>query len=327
MTNPLPQQIEPMLPWASRVIPPEAGWAFEVKHDGFRALVFCDRERVRVQSRSLKVMTGFYPELQALKEVLGCRQVVLDGELVAYDEEGRPSFEKMQARAGMLEEEGIFRRLRRRRRPPVPISYQVFDLLYLDGRSVCHRPYRERRQLLLELGLRGDHWITPTHHEGPGAVELLAATRAAGLEGLVAKRLDSLYRPGQRSDDWLKIKNWCRQEFVIGGWREDREQGAGGWLGCLLLGYYHQGQLLYAGGVELGFSESALDILAQVLPTLPQSSSPFAQRQPRRPFQSLQPWLVAEVQFLGWSGQGAVRQAAFKGFVLDRDPRQVGREE
>jgi len=317
-----------MLPMASRELPGQAErWAFEIKHDGFRAIVFCGPDRVRIQSRNLRQMTSFYPELQELARVIGARQVVLDGELIAY-EEGRPSFEALQKRAGMLEEEGFFLKLRRRRRArqAVPVAYHIFDLLYLDGQSVCHLPYRERRQLLLSLALQGSHWLTPSNHEGPGAAELLAATRAAGLEGLVAKRLDSPYLLGERSDNWLKIKNWCRQELVVGGWREDREEGAGGWLGALLLGYYDNGQLLYAGGVEAGFTSEAVEILAELLPGLSRPDCPFAGRTSKRKARYVEPLLVVEVQFIGWSTQGSIRHAAFKGFVLDRPPSAVRRE-
>lgn len=319
-----------MLPTQARQLPsPAERWAFEVKHDGFRALLFCEPERVRVQSRNLRQMTMFYPELQELARIVGGRHAVLDGELVAYDEQGRPCFESMQKRAGMHEDEGLFLRLRRRRPSQlrVPVAYQIFDLLYLDGQSVCHLPYRERRERLLSLGLHGPHWLTPSNHEGPGADELLQATRDAGLEGLVAKRLDSPYLPGERSDYWYKIKNWCRQEFVVGGWREDREEGAGGWLGALLLGYYENGQLLYAGGVEVGFTVEAVEALAEILPTLTRAECPFVGRTSKRRAHYLDPLLVVEVQFIGWSTKGSIKHAAFKGFVLDRPPAAVRREQ
>ncbi len=315
-----------MLPMAARQVPENAGrWAFEVKHDGFRALLFCEPERVRIQSRNLRQMTHFYPELQALARG---RSMLLDGELVAYDDEGRPSFEALQKRAGMHEDEGFFVRLRRRKgmRPRVPVAYQIFDLLYLDGRSLCHLPYHQRRQQLLALDLHGPHWLTPSNHEGEGAAELLQATREAGLEGLVAKRLDSPYLPGERSDNWFKIKNWCRQEFVVGGWREDREAGAGGWLGSLLLGYYEEGQLLYAGGVEVGYTPEAVEALAELLPALETSECPFVGRTSKRRACYVQPLLVVEVQFIGWTTKGSIKHAAFKGFVLDRPPSAVSKE-
>lgn len=309
---------------AAKQVPENAGrWAFEVKHDGFRALLFCESERVRIQSRNLRPMTHFYPELQALARG---RSMLLDGELVAYDDEGRPSFEALQKRAGMHEDDGFFVKRRRGSRPAVPVAYQIFDLLYLDGLSLCHLPYRERRKQLLELALHGSHWQTPSNHEGEGAGELLQATREAGLEGLVAKRLDSPYLPGERSDHWFKIKNWCRQEFVVGGWREDREDGAAGWLGSLLLGYYDDGQLLYAGGVEVGYTPEAVDALAELLPALASPDCPFVGRTSKRRAHYVQPLLVVEVQFIGWTTKGSIKHAAFKGFVLDRPPSIVRRE-
>lgn len=318
--------IEPMLPFAGRSLPErEEEWAFEIKFDGFRAVITVDGGQVHVQSRNLRTMTPFYPELQALSAAVGGRRMVLDGELVAYDSDGRQSLERMQERAGIVADLRFFRRGNPGRASRVPIAYQVFDVLRLDGTCLCARPYLERRSILESLGLAGSHWDTPSVHRGAGAAQILAATRQAGLEGLVAKRLDSAYELGQRSPSWLKFKNWCRQELLVCGWRQD-EAGAGGWLGSLALGYYDGAELRYAGSVELGLRGELLEVLRELLPELAQEACPFLEPPARKPLRFLQPRLVVDVQFMDWTSTGRVRHAVLKGFVIDRDPSQVRRE-
>ncbi len=318
----LPAELSPMLPVAAREVPAEeSGWAYEVKFDGFRALAFCSDGQTRLQSRSLKSMTFFYPELAPLAAVIG-RSCLLDGEIVAFNEAGRPDFERMQTRTGFFPDES------RIRRPPglqYPICYQVFDLLYLDERSLLSLPYSARRARLEELGLLSEHWMVPSIHRGAGGQALLQASRAAGLEGLVAKRLDSAYFPGQRSDHWRRIKNWCRQEFVIGGYKEDPE-GADGWLGGLMLGCFQGDELHYAGTVEVGFAQETVGALKELLPRLERPRTLFVNRQAESTHVYLEPVLVCEVQFLDWTSHGKIRQASFKGFVLDKEPRCVVRE-
>ena len=186
---------------------------------------------LRIESRNLNDVSARYPELRALGLQLGSREAVLDGEIVAFDEHGRPSFERLQRRMH-VSSPSIIRRLS----DDAPVNYLIFDLLYLDGHTTIELPYRERRALLEELGLRGPAWQTPAYHAGEGR-ELLAAAAEQRLEGVVAKRLDSPYRPGKRTDEWLKIKNVNRQELVIGGWLPGKGARAGR-LGALLMGYY-----------------------------------------------------------------------------------------
>ena len=176
-----------------------------------------------------------YPELRALGPQLGSREAVLDGEIVAFDEQGRPSFERLQRRMHVSPSSAI-----RRLADEAPVSYLIFDLLYLDGHTTMALPYRERRALLEGLELKGPTWQTPAYHAGEGR-ELLAAAAEQRLEGIVAKRLDSPYRPGRRTDEWLKIKNVNRQELVIGGWLPGKGRRAGR-LGALLMGYYEPDQ-------------------------------------------------------------------------------------
>lgn len=304
-----------MLLHSSDDLPEGRGWAYEVKQDGFRVLVFCDSDGVRVQSRNERCMTRFYPELQGLGAALGGRSCVLDGELVALDETGRPRFELMQQRAGVIEESGYFQHVRRGRhsvRPDIRVCYQIFDLLYLDGVSVMARPLEQRRALLEELRLHDAYWVTPSQYRGPDPHGLHATARQAGLEGLVAKRLDSIYRPGHRTKSWLKVKNWQRETFVLAGWRED-PRGSGGWLGSLLLGAHEQAGLRYIAKLDGGVREPDLSTLRELLPMLERADSPFAGRQPSKPTKFVEPVLEIEVQFLERTSGGALRQARFKG--------------
>jgi bifunctional non-homologous end joining protein LigD len=220
----------------------------------------------------------------------------------------------------------------RRKMSEVPVAYMIFDLLFLDGRPTMALPYTERRRLLDELDLSGPAWQTPEYHEGEGAA-LLAASREQGLEGIVAKRLDSRYEPGRRSGAWIKVKNQLSQEFVIGGWMPG--QGARhGTLGALLVGYYdmtrdeaaRRGQkqrLIYAGRVGTGFKEADLARLYGLLQPLRRADSPFEGRQPGRGAEFVDPRLVAEVEFRAWTHTRTLRAASFKGLRDDKDPQDV----
>src|SRR5439155_19099597 len=216
-------------------------WAFEYKWDGVRALAYHDGNSFTLESRNRLNITERYPELRALRESLGRRTVVLDGEIVALDEMDRPSFARLQRRMHVNDHAAIMRLMRE-----VPILYVLFDVLYLDGRSLLDAPYSKRRALLEELTLAGPNWqVTPAHIDRGKA--MLEAARENRLEGLVAKRLDSLYEPGRRSPMWLKVKIVQRQEFVIAGWTGE-STGLADRIGTMLLGYYDcDGRLHYAG--------------------------------------------------------------------------------
>src|SRR6185437_17021047 len=155
-----------------------------------------------------------------------------------------------------------------------PVVYVIFDLLFLDGHSLCGLTYEQRRKLLLELGLNGPAWQTPAHHVGDGAA-LLAASRAQGLEGIVAKRLDCPYTPGRRSSGWIKVKNVRRADVVVGGWVEG-EGGRSSRLGALAVGWYDDdGALYYGGRVGSGFTEAELKRVGRLLEPLARDTSPF----------------------------------------------------
>ena len=197
---------------------------------------------------------------------------MLDGEIVAFEGE-RPSFERLQRRMHVSNERAI-----RRLMGEVPVVYVIFDLLWLEGHSTLELPYRERRKLLDELAPQGPSWQTPAAHEG-GGTALLDATKRLGLEGVVAKRLESVYEPGRRSRAWLKVKNHNSQEFVIGGWAPGKGARSTS-LGALLIGYYEStdtdARLKYAGRVGTGLTETELRRLVELLEPLRRDTSPFS---------------------------------------------------
>jgi bifunctional non-homologous end joining protein LigD len=316
--EPMPSGLRPMLATLSQMPRDEANWGFEVKWDGVRALAYVSGGRVQLEARKGADVSARYPELRELGRRMGTLQAVLDGEVVALDSSGRPSFERLQRRMHVTNESAV-----RRLRQDVPVVYSIFDLLFLDGHSTLPLPYTERRRLLESLELKGPAWHTPAYHPGDGAV-LLDATRAQGLEGVVAKRLDSPYEPGVRSRCWLKVKNHCSQEFVIGGYQPG--EGARASLGALLVGVYEGERLVYAGKVGTGFTEAELIRLLRLLEDRRRPDSPFSPRPPLKNVVFVEPDLVAEVEFTEWTSAGILRHPSYKGLRDDRDPREVVRE-
>jgi bifunctional non-homologous end joining protein LigD len=212
----------------------------------------------------------------------------------------------------------------RRRMHDIPVAYMIYDLLYFDGRSTMQLPYADRRKLLDELELEGPSWRVPAYHSGDGK-GFLAASRQNGLEGIIAKKLDSPYEPGRRSNCWLKIKNIQKQEVVIGGWMPGEGRRAQS-LGSLVVGYYDGDDLKYAGNVGTGFKEEDLVRLGKLLEPLKRSSSPFSGRQPKKGAMFVEPKLVAEVEFLEWTKTATLRAPSYKGLRDDKDPKAVIRE-
>ena len=326
--EPMPEQLVPMLASAGRLPTDDEEWGFEIKWDGVRAITYWRPRQLRIESRNLNDVSARYPELRALGPQLGSREVVLDGEIVAFDEQGRPSFERLQRRMHVTSPSAV-----RLLASEEPVSYLIFDLLYLDGHTTMALPYRERRALLEGLRLKGATWQTPAYHAGEGR-ELLAAAAEQRLEGVVAKRLDSPYRPGKRTDEWLKIKNVNRQELVIGGWLPGKGNRAGG-LGALLMGYYepagerkhghdsHSPVLRYAGRVGTGFDNRELERLGRELAARARDSSPFAGAQPPRGARFVEPELVAEIEFRQWTQDRILRHSAYKGLRDDKPAKDV----
>ena len=315
----MPEFIQPMLARLSTLPADESKWAFEVKWDGVRAIAHSQPGRIGFVSRNGNDVTTAYPELRTLNRALGSHEAILDGEIVAFDEQGRPSFQTLQSRMHLRGKTAIHRRAQTR-----PVTYVLFDLLWLEGHSLMDLPYTERRVRLQALDLDGEHWRTPEYRAGDGTA-FLRASKEQGLEGIVAKRLDSPYTPGGRGGSWLKIKNVQRQEFVIGGWTEGKGSRAER-IGALHLGVYEDGSLRYAGKLGTGFDAEELERLAGLLEPLAHKDSPFTGPQPPKGAHFVEPKLVCEVEFTEWTRAGTLRHPSYKGLREDKPATEVVRE-
>jgi bifunctional non-homologous end joining protein LigD len=317
--EPMPERLTPMLAQSGELPRDEAAWGFEVKWDGIRTILFCDHGHMALQGRNGTDFTGRYPEVRELARELGARRLVLDGEIVAFDEEGRPSFERLQSRMHLGSESAVRRRMR-----DIPVTYVAFDLLYLDGRSTMALSYEERRKVLDALEFGGPAWRAPAYQRGEGSA-LLAATKELGIEGVVAKRLSSSYEPGRRASAWVKVKNICEQDVVIGGWAPGEGKRSGR-VGALVTGLYEDGRLVYAGKVGTGFTDRTLAILERELAPLRRDSSPFEGRKAPKGTIFVEPRLVARVELREWTKSGTMRAPSFKGLRDDIDPQDCTRE-
>jgi bifunctional non-homologous end joining protein LigD len=281
-------------------------WAFEGKWDGYRVIADANRGTLNLRSRSGRDVTDEYPQLEALAADLADHHVILDGEAVALDESGVPSFSAMQnrARSGRLE-------------------YWAFDILHLDGRSLLRAKYSDRRRLLEALA-EGGALIVPEvlAGDGPEALEYASKHR---WEGVVAKKRDSTYQPGRRSSSWIKDKIWNTQEVVIGGWREGTGGRTSG-IGALMLGIPDEGGLHFAGRVGTGFTEKELAKLKDMLKPLHTDESPFNTRLPTQDAKGVtfvRPELVGEVRYSERTSDGRLRQPSWRGLRPDKDPSEV----
>ncbi|MEJ7584919.1 MAG: hypothetical protein WKF43_12760 [Acidimicrobiales bacterium] len=253
---------------------------------------------------------------------------MLDGEIVAFDDDGHADFARLQQRMHVADP-----REARRRASTVPVVFVVFDLLHLDGLDTTGLAYTDRRRLLSDLVGPGPTWQVPAHRVGDGAA-LLEAARQRRLEGLLAKRLASRYDPGRRSPSWRKVKVRRRQEFVVGGWTAGTG-GREGHLGALLIGHHDRtsspglDELSFAGAVGTGFGASELRRLAAVLEGVASDRSPFVDPPPApvaRSARWCRPELVVEVTFAEWTPEGRLRHPSYMGQRADADPARVVRE-
>jgi bifunctional non-homologous end joining protein LigD len=316
----LPALVRPMLATLGELPPDNHDelFAYETKWDGVRTVAYLDGGRVRLLSRNDLDVTRTYPELADLGGALAVPAIV-DGEVVAYDPQGRVSFGALQPRMHLQNAAQV-----RRLAEETPVTYHIFDLLYLDGNDTVALPYRERRELLEGLDLDGPQWSTSPSQVGGGAAAL-AKAKELGLEGIMAKRLTSRYEPGRRSKDWVKVKNTATQEVVLGGWRPGKGNRAGT-IGSLLLGMPSPEGLRYAGQVGTGFTRAFLADLQRRLDSLARKTSPFADELPSadaRGAQWVSPKLVGEVEFTEWTRDGRLRHPAWRGLRLDKSPGEV----
>lgn len=319
--TPIPTDLAPMLAVAGDLPADDDRWGFEMKWDGMRVLAFVEGGRVRLTSRRGNDVTERFPELRGLGEAMGARAAVLDGEVVAFDDAGRPRFERLQPRIHVSSPAKA-----RQLAAENPVALMLFDVLWFEGHLVIARPYTERRQLLEGLALSGPGWQIPPTTYGGGERVRQTATEL-GLEGVVAKRADSPYRPGERSDAWRKVKVTAGQELVVGGWLPGNGHLAGR-LGSLLVGYHEEpdGPLRYAGRVGSGINETTRNQLETMLAPLRRDEPPFV-AVPRLPDPVwTAPDLVVDVEFHEWTSAGVLRAPRFGGIRDDKDPGDVVRE-
>ena len=321
----MPELVRPMLATLGTLPPAsaDAEFAYETKFDGVRIIAYLDDGRVRLLTRNDIDVTKTYPEVGALGQAAGPVAAVLDGEVVTFvPHSGQSSFAALQGRMHLQRAADVARMAER-----VPVTYCLFDILFLDGQSTMELPYEQRRELLESLALDGPHWRTPPNRRGGGAEEL-AASKQRGDEGIIAKRLGSRYEPGRRSPDWIKVKNLRTQEVVVGGWTEGKGNRAGT-VGALLIGIPAGGGLSYVGKVGTGFTRQLLADLHDRFTKLAQQSSPFVGEVPRSEARSahwVKPTFVGEVEFGEWTREGRLRHPRWRGERPDKAPQDVVRE-
>jgi bifunctional non-homologous end joining protein LigD len=307
----LPGKVAPMLATPGPV-PEGAGWAYEFKWDGVRAVTSVAGGELRAQSRNDKPLADMYPELGALRDLVD-QAVTLDGEIVALDARSRPDF-------------GLLQQRMHRHHPPaellqeVPVLYYVFDVLHLDGEDLAGRPYTDRRAALADLGLDSAAVKVPPWFVGVAGSTIQATAAQHGLEGVVAKRVASRYEPGKRSRSWIKTPLRKTIEVVVGGWAPGQGRRAGT-LGALLLGVPSPEGLRYIGNVGTGFTDAVLADLLGRLTRLARLTSPFAEPVPAefaRHARWVAPELVGEVEYRSVSRDGRLRHPSWRGLRSDK---------
>jgi bifunctional non-homologous end joining protein LigD len=313
----VPAFVPPITATVVTHLPEGEEWLYEVKLDGYRAQILKNDTRVQIQSRNEKDLTKTYPGVAAAALRLNARSAVLDGEVVAVDERGHPSFQALQHRAA---------------HPAHTVVFYAFDLLHLDGEDLTRRPLQERRRLLPKV--LKDSGVLLSQELPGSAAEVVEAVRRLGLEGVIAKRRDSVYVGSQRS--WLKLKLDRQQEFVVGGYRP----GTHG-IDALLVGYYEGKQLRFAGKVRAGFTPhlrrevfaaiNALRVARCPFVDLPNSKASHwgggVTAEQMAEMTWVEPIVVAQIRFVEWTADGHLRHAAFLGLRTDKSARAVRRED
>lgn len=324
--DPIPE-MRPMLATLEREPFDDDRYLFEMKWDGVRALAACTDETLLV-SRTGRDITGTYPELASLHERLVALEAVVDGEIVSF-QSGRPSFERLQSRINLQDAKEIARAVK-----SIPVSFVAFDLIYLDGRSLVGRPVEERKALLSEIVVPSDKFVVSEGEIGAGTAlfEVAGQTR---LEGIVAKRLGSPYRPGKRTREWLKIKTLYDADLVIGGWTTG-EGSRSSSFGALLLGAYEGDDLRFVGAVGTGFGERLLADVMEALRDNAADAAPFSDPaaitsgrfgKPIKNPRWVVPELVCKVEFREVTSGVRLRAPSFKGLLPDSDPHECRIEE
>jgi bifunctional non-homologous end joining protein LigD len=317
---PPPPELHPMLATDGGKPFDDPDWLFEIKWDGVRAIATVVRPgagsdgSTTLVSRNGNDITPAYPELAPLWERVLARNAVLDGEIVALDENGKPSFQRLQQRMHSRDLNAVARAAKR-----LPVTFVVFDILAVDGEPLCDEPLTRRLELLQELLVPGGPFVRSTAIPGDGTV-MFEAARQQELEGLIAKRADSPYRPGKRSRDWRKLKIRRDVDAVIGGWLVGEGTRANR-LGALLVGLYDEGVFRYIGRVGTGFDDAELERLGELLDTHARDTSPF-DTIPVRTGRWVEPALVCHIEYGEVTDDNKLRHPSYKGILVDKDPRE-----
>jgi bifunctional non-homologous end joining protein LigD len=309
-----PRTILPMKAVPGALPPDPSGWGFEVKWDGYRAILFVEPAglpRVRVQSSNGLDLTGRWPELAVVADEVHAASVVLDGEAVVFDAGGRTAFGRLARGDG-------------------PVTFVAFDILALNGTDITEFPFAQRRRLLEQVLEGASHvLVSPLHDDGAALAD---ATAASGMEGIVAKRLDSRYLPGRRTSSWRKIKHRMRQEFVVVGWQESEKRSTT--FASLILAVNErpgndEPRLRFCGSVGSGFDDATLRALSRRLRAIEIDTPPVVAPPPRSAVERphwVRPELIAEIEFAEWTDDDIVRHASFLGAREDKEVRDVVRE-
>lgn len=300
-------------------LPDDNGWEFEVKLDGIRAIGIKDGRTVRLFSRRPRELTQDFPEIVEALARLPMKRFVVDGEIVAFDDEGRTSFQILQNRG----------------QEAIETYFILFDLLQLDGKSLVNAPLAERRTQLQQLLKKAGKRLRFSESLVASPDRIWTEVKRLGLEGVIGKRADSMYEPGRRSGAWVKVKAQNEQEFVIGGYTPP--QGSRKHFGSILVGYHEAGKLMFASGVGSGFTHRTLEDLYRRFQKLQIKKCPFANLpwpKPRGGFSNadmrratwVEPKLVCQVKFYEWTRDGNLRQPVFLGLREDKKAQEVVRE-
>lgn len=312
----MPEAVTPMQACLAASPPRGAGWLFEIKWDGVRALCYIDHGSTRLRSRKGTAMERQYPELAVLHHYVAAETAILDGEIAVLDEEGRPRFELIQPRIMAAGANSIAHLARSR-----PVTLFAFDLLYLDGYDLRQSPLEERKRLLASVLKPGGPVRLSEHFQSQGD-ELLEAARERGLEGIVAKQAASRYVP-RRSADWLKIKITHEQDVVICGYTKGEREP----FGALVAGVWDKGRLHFAGSVGTGFDQKMMEAIADLLQPLVTEKSPFRSKPDLpQPVTWARPEIVCSVRFANWTSEGRLRAPVFVGLRLDADSKDAVRD-
>lgn len=306
--NKMPHQIKPML--ATLINEPfdKNDWFFEIKWDGYRAIAEIEKEKVKLYSRNLQPFENKFGVItDELKKIN--HDAVLDGEIVALDKDGKPSFQYLQDYE---------------KNPKRELVYYVFDVLFLDGIDLQNNPLWERKKILSEIIPKTGQIILSEHIEKNG-IEFFEAAKKQGLEGIMAKDRNSIYQQGVRGQNWLKIKTHLRQEAIICGFTKPR--GSREKFGALILGVYKRKELQYIGHTGTGFDEKSIESLYKKMKPLTQQQSPFTKiPKTNTPATWLKPKLICEIKFQGWTNDGSMRQPVFMGLREDKKPEEIKKE-